>query len=441
MAALFGVACSRASAQEPPIAWQPPPDPTWGTLPTNDDEALAMTRDAVAPRELHTVDPASALESLRADATRLVAGENAIAAAYDAWMRGDPTKPSYLIFGTLHDSRAELETVASIVFRMKAPWGFALEQFRARGKWAGAIETPSADDADLALLGRAHDPLDEGALWRITRRQQSFDHAAWKFGYLESISSLVFAAHGVSMPLVACDMPPELRKNLAPGSDAESALRELHCARAIRSAAIAIAPSHPIGDAGLVDDDPMPPERYALLVGANHAAPDRLPRFLTSKTKPARIIAVRVLGGRPRDAGGEESSLASHFVVLDPVVVRGEHKGDPDLLLLPDDVWSGTIDRASDHDLERKPPAPREGLPRQNVVVTSDSPARFAIGDASIDVAKNPEWVSVRAGHQAFVLVGPDCTMVGAIDVPENGFTEVSVTPREHALRFVVHAP
>jgi len=434
------LACSRASADEDlAIPWKPPPDPTWEALPQNDDEARALTDREAVPNKLKPFD-VSELLALRADATRLVAGEAQIASAYDAWMNGDASKPSYLIFGTLHDSRAQIETVASIVFRMKAPWGFALEQFRARGKWKDAPDTPSADDADLATLTRAHAALDEGAMWRVTARQNDLDHAAWKFGYVTSVANLIYAARGASMPLVACDLPPELRKNFTAGGAAESALRELHCARALHGAAIALAPAHPPTDAGLTDDDAMPPERYAILVGANHAEPSGLPRFLGTKTNAARVVSVRVLGGRPRDAGGEETALASRLVVMDPVLVRGEH-GAPDVLLLPDDAWSGTIDRAIDRGDHDAPPAPAAGLPRHDVVVSSDEPARFAIGDASVDVAKTTESLSVRAGHQPFVLTTKTRTIVGAIDVPEIGFAEARFSPTARELRVVVHAP
>ncbi len=355
-AVVLCVACSRASADEPPIPWKPPADPAWEELPKSDDDALAIAQKVASPNQLKPFALGD-LASLRADATKLVAGEAAIADAYDAWMNADASKPTYLVFGTLHDSRAQIEAVASIVFRMKAPWGFALEQFRARGKWKGAPGAPSADDADLAKLTHDSGPFDDGAFWRISSRQNELDHAAWKFGYLPSVTNLVYQARGASMPLVGCDMPPELRAGLTGGGAADNAMRELHCARSLRTAAIASAPAHG-GEAGLTDDDPMPPERYAILVGANHAAPDGLPRFLQSKQRPARIATVRVLGGRPHDAEGEESLLASRLVVTDPILVRGKTPDSPDMLLLPDDTWGGTIDRASDRG-EPRPRPPR----------------------------------------------------------------------------------
>ncbi len=49
------------------------------------------------------------LLALHADASRLVAGEAAIAWTYDVWMNAEQT-PAYLIFGTMRiDSRAQLE--------------------------------------------------------------------------------------------------------------------------------------------------------------------------------------------------------------------------------------------------------------------------------------------------------------------------------------------
>jgi hypothetical protein len=422
--------CPNKANDDPPIAWKPPAEPAWGDIPKTDAEALALAGRESSPNKFRRSD-ATSLAFLRADAQRLVAGEAEIAAVYDAWMNADAA-PSYLIFGTLHDSRAQLEAAAAIVLRMKTPWGFALEQFRAAGKWRGA--TPStADDADLALLAKGQ--LDEAALWRINDRQARFDHAAWKFGYLPAFGSLVYEARGAGMPLFGCDMPPELRASFTNGGEGERALREIHCARALRAAAPTVAQAHATGDAGLNDDDPMPPERFAVLVGANHAEPDGLPRYLGKK---ARVLVVQVLGGRPRDAMGEETDLAARVVVTDPVVVHGRD-GGPDMLLLPDETWGGSVDRVKDHG-ETQPQA-GQNLPRPNVTVTSDEPTRFALGESSVDVGAKPEWISARAGHRAYIAVTPSRVMLGAVDVPPNGYVEVHVTPKSRALRIVVHTP
>jgi hypothetical protein len=438
----FMTGCPKPTNDEPPIPWKPPPEPAWGDVPKTDADARALATkesstlapsrfaDPATPNKLRRAD-AMTLLALHADASRLVAGEAAIAWTYDAWMNAE-SSPAYLIFGTMHDSRAQLETAAAIVFRMKAPWGFALEQFRAPGQWRGA-STPSADDADLAALSKG--PLDEPALWRINDRQARFDHAAWKFGYLPVFTSLIEQARGAGMPLFGCDMPPELRASLTPGGEGERALREIHCARALRSDAPTVAPAHATTDAGLTDDDPMPPERFAVLVGANHAEPDGLPRYLSKK---ARVTVVRVLGGRPHDAVGEEADLAAHLVVTDPVLVRGKD-GAPDMLLLPDETWGGSIDRAKDHGETQ--PQSGQNLPRPNVIVTCDEPARFALGESSVDVGSKAEWISARAGHQAYIVVTPSRIMIGAVDVPSDGYAEVLVAPKSRSLRVIVHTP
>jgi hypothetical protein len=185
----------------------------------------------------------------------------------------------------------------------------------------------------------------------------------------------------------------------------------------------------------LTDDDPMPPERFAVLVGSNHAEPDGLPRYLGKK---ARVNVVRVLGGRPKDAMGEEADLAAHVVVTDPVLVRGKD-GAPDMLLLPDDTWGGSIDRAKDRGETQ--PQTGQNLPRPNVIVTSDEPARFALGESSVDVGTKPEWISARAGHLAYIAVTPSRIMLGAIDVPEGGYAEVQLAPKSRSLRVIVHTP
>jgi hypothetical protein len=170
-------------------------------------------------------------------------------------------------------------------------------------------------------------------------------------------------------------------------------------------------------------------------VGANHAAPDGLPRYLGKKS---RVQVVQLLGGRPRDAMSEETDLAAHVSVTDPVLVRG-HDGSPDFLLLPDDTWGGTIDRAKDRGEAQ--PQTGENLPRPNVTVTSDEPARFAVGESKIDVGSKAEWISARAGHQAYIVVTPSRIMLGAIDVPAAGYAEVHLTPKDRSLRVIVHTP
>ena len=73
-------------------------------LPKNDDAARALTERVASsgapmlasPNKLRAFD-VDDLVALRADATRLVAGEAQIAAAYDAWMNADGAKPAYVI--------------------------------------------------------------------------------------------------------------------------------------------------------------------------------------------------------------------------------------------------------------------------------------------------------------------------------------------------------
>ncbi len=125
--------------------------------------------------------------------------------------------------------------------------------------------------------------------------------------------------------------------------------------------------------------------------------------------------------------------------MLDPIVLRT--KG-PDALLIPDVLWGGTVERTRDPDVSAVPTS-LAGLPRPNVVVTSDEPAWFAAGESSIEVKDKPEWIEVRAGHAAFVLVAPSVTILGAVDVPgaNAGYTEVHFTPKARSLRIVVHTP
>ncbi len=428
----FVAACSRAPSTDVPAPWVPPVEPAWANLPKDDGAAYDLLMKEANHVEGRRIDP-NVLRSLRVDATKLVAGEDAIAAAYDNFLNGDSKKPAYLLFGTLHDSRAQIADVVAIAVRMKSLWGLALEQFRTTGHWKGAPDAPSSDDADLAVLTRNHAPLDDGALWRLRERQMQHDHAAWKFDYLPALADLIFSARGASLPILGCDMPPEQRTQLTSGHPVERWLREFHCARSLRGAHIALAPPH-APDGGLVDDDEAPPERFAIISGADHAEFDGLPRWLP---KTARIRSVRVLGGRPADAEGDESELAANLTVLDIVVVRTLTH---DLLLLPDNVWGGQVERTREKGGEAPNPS-ISGLPRPNVEVTSDEAGKFSIGESSVDVGAKPEWLSTRSGHQAFITTASSHTIIGAIDVPDTGFVEVHVSPKSRSLRVVVHAP
>ena len=123
---------------------------------------------------------------------------------------------------------------------------------------------------------------------------------------------------------------------------------------------------------------------------------------------------------------------------MDPVLVRGERPGFADTLLIPDDAWSGTIERTTDQG--SAPLAPATGLPRHNVLrVERDEPARFAIGDASIFTAGKSEWPPCAAGHEPFVLTTSARTMIGAIDVPDAGYAEAAFSPNARAVRLIIH--
>jgi hypothetical protein len=97
------------------------------------------------------------------------------------------------------------------------------------------------------------------------------------------------------------------------------------------------------------------------------------------------------------------------------------------------------MDRAKDHGETQ--PQSGQNLPRPNVIVTSDEPARFALGESSVDVGSKAEWISARAGHQAYIVVTPSRTMMGAVDVPSDGFAEVQIAPKSRSMRVIVHTP
>ncbi|HSQ63255.1 MAG TPA: hypothetical protein VLM85_08560 [Polyangiaceae bacterium] len=456
--AALASACTRGDASPSPAAnassasaasaWKAPAEPGWPELPRDAAAADQLVAKEAVRAGTPAVEAAS-LRTLGADAAPLVGGEDAIAAALDAWMRIDPKRPAFVVFGTTHDSRAQLEAVRSIAVRMKSPWALAVEQFRASGKWKDAPRITTADDADLAAFASPRGAVDDAVSWRLRERQQRLDHAAWKYGYSPALIDLLWAARGASLPIVGCDMPPELHAGLS-NDETLSSLRELHCARSLRSSALGLAAAHL--PANIDDDDPPPPERFAVLVGRAHAEGGGLSRFLP---KDARVRTVVLLGGRARGVPDEEEKgLAETLVVTDPVLVHlaGDvappksrsrapaTTGDAqDALLLPDEVWGGDVDRASDPGVSPGPAG--AGLPDRNVLVSSDEPATFAIGDARVRVGPKPEWLSASGGRQAYVLVGEARRFVGAVDVPSGGYAEVHFVPKERAMSVVLHLP
>ena len=393
----------------------------WPVLPRTAKDVGAVVRERAnrpaAPRLVPT------FEEVRAGlgAADVAVGEDLIARSLDAWLTADD-KPAYVLFGAYHDAPAHLDAFRSITTRMSHLWAVALEPLRTSGAWEGAPR-PESDDADLAMFFASGDA---GALARLTWRQSESDYAAWKFGYVPTVLDVVVAARGAGQPVYGCDLPAALRDAAIDGDDAMTALREAHCALSVREQLRKQGPAH-LAPGAVYDDDVPPPPRAAFFVGANHAGPGGVGRFLQ---EAARLRPVYILGGRP-DAG-----LPPGVSIFDPLLVPLRDGGA--VLLLPTADGPALLDRARNAQGTVQPPKADLGLPRATIFFSSPSPMRAAVDDAKVSVGPAGEWVPVRAGTHACVLEQEGKTYAFALDVPGAGHVEVRLDAAPVSLRILV---
>ena len=418
-------ACSRDVA---PVQTPPAPDAQalvvprkWPALPRTVKDLDAVVHERAnrpaAPRLLPSFEDVRA--GLGAD--DVAAGEDVIARSLDAWLTAD-AQPAYVVFGGYHDAPAHLDAFRRITTRMPHLWGVALEPLRTSGAWEGAPRAES-DDADLAAFFAAGDP---GALSRLTARQGESDYAAWKFGYVPTVVDVVVAARGAGQPVFGCDLPAVLREPAIEGQDAMTDLRELHCALAVREQLRRLGPAH-LAPGSIYDDDGPPAPRAALFVGANHAGPGGVGRFLQ---EAARLRPVYVVGGRP------EASLPPGVSVVDPLLVPLRDGGA--VLLLPTPDAASILDRARDAHGSEPPPPHDAALPAATVFFSSPTPMRAAVAGAKLAVGPAGEWVAVRAGVHACALERDGKTYAFALEVPAGGHVEVRLEDVPVSVRIMV---
>ncbi len=442
LAGLLAEACSRASSSSPecppvtsataPSSAAAPaaPAPRWPDLP----RGLPATERLVASQVLRPEPTSSvartpeAISAAAQDTAHVVTGYDAMAAVLDQWLEADH-HPAYLLFGTMHDAPSHLTAFRRVTSRMKNLWAVGLEQLRAAGEWRAAPASVTADDADLDAFFAG----DRGALERLGGRQRMLDYAAWKFGYVAEVEDEIIAARGAGTPALGCDMPPELRKAVlagaADGGDTLSHARELHCALAVRTRLAALAARHP---EGAEDDDPAP-ARVAMLVGALHAEPSGLPRFLPPD---ARVRSIYVYGGRPSDDDPARDELAAGgLLVTAPLLLPlSRDKAQREwALLLPTAAAAARVDRV--HDADAKEGARRRAavhrdpaLPPVTLFVTVAEPATVSIANARVEVGPQGEWLSLRGGLHAFDIRGAAGHVLGAVRVPFTGHVELRVS-------------
>lgn len=384
------------------------PRGSWPTLPRTREAQRALiaasTRRPVPPATDGGTE-ASLAALAAASLARLdhaVAGEAAIRAWLDAWLARAGARDAYVLFGTHHDSGAQVRAFRALVRHPTPLTEVVLEHLVADGRWAGlALDAQRGDDADLgAFLERG----DLTALERLRRAHAAHDVTAWKFDYEGDVLDVVLAARATGRRVSACDAPRAVREALAEAGDGASddvnRARELHCLRALE-------------DRGTGPG----PRRVAMLWGHDHARPSGLARFLPPE---AAVLAVHLFGGRAPAFAERPPPV----VLNEPILVAATDAASPSevALWLPDPRTRGDVDRV------RRAPEP--ATPTE-VRASSLSPATLtltspALGDGgdggpsatrTVPLGRGEAVLPARDGHHTYVLRGGGVTVIGGLSL------------------------
>ncbi|CAN5486637.1 hypothetical protein BH09MYX1_BH09MYX1_25180 [soil metagenome] len=393
----------------------------WPRLPTTADGVAGVVRDrANRPRVAPTRPTIDEIKKHRGD-EQVVAGDDAIAAVLDRWIGGSD-KPSFVLFGSLHDSAAHVDALRRLTTRMPQLWGVVMEQFVARGAWIDAdVASADIDDADLADFFATGDG---GALYRLGEAQIEHDYAAWKFGYVGTVLDAVVALRGAGKPVFACAIPKSLVDSSLEGTAEETTLREAHCAMAAHEKLRLLGPSH-VKKGDIYFDDIPPPMRAAFFLGDDHAGVDGIARFLHENS---RVASVHMIGGRP------DPELPPEMTVVDPVLVPLQSGPTTSFALLLPNTTPAAIERVIDRTPARTKPAADGTITAPTVWVDSDGPARIALAGADVVVGSAGEWLRVRPGVHACTITrqtkdGVSSTVTFALRVTAaaDGFTQIHI--------------
>lgn len=325
---LVFLATASCDASKPKPA--PRAETGWPLLPTTDAEARQVVGGDAPSSAPHPKDDDNVADLLAAalDRGELRAGEDAIEAFIDEQAaKAGETKRFYLLWGTHHDSAAQVELFRRVT-GLTAKTHFThivLEQLRANGYWMGIPATEQRGDDDA--LRRFRRDGARAALDEIRLAQERDDYAAWKYGYVGAILDIVAEARA-DHDVLGCDMPLTLQARL-PSSVKETwgnALRELHCALSLKSKIVAT-------DA-----------RVAMLWGGQHVRSDGVQRFLPPH---AHHLTLRVIGRRTED-DPIARAVYDRFELVEPVLLPAAG-----LVILPEKSFSPHFERKRDHVRDR----------------------------------------------------------------------------------------
>jgi len=324
---------------------------------------------------------------------------------------GRAGKSSYVLWGTYHDSAAQIEAFADLT----GPLGLSgldavtVEQFNADGRWAGApAGEQKGDSAQLrAWLQTGSRPV----LEKILHDQIAENYTGWKYGVLPAFMRLLAQARAADRWLLGCDMPVALQQRINP-TGMPDRLRELHCLLALR---------HELGNRPL-------PHRVAMLWGQGHLAPEGVQRFLPEDDL---VLPLYVFGGR-FSRHGLEADLAGRLAVTDPLMIPF---GDKDfVVLLPDDQIGAR--KELKHDPTEAPLAPEQ---RRLLSVTSSRPGTIRIGVQSLKVSEEPQTMKLEPGLHVFLFAHEGGLLCGAITMPPDGALALDLEPERRFVEVILY--
>lgn len=336
----------------------------------------------------------------------------------------------YLLWGTIHDAGPQVDAFRRLINSVDGPSGgfqwdlVFLEQLRADGHWRD-IALPKALDASIDDVQRGDTrALDSwrmsgvnSALVELRKAQWRDDYAAWKFDYVDSVVDVVRDARlpggrdreeAGAFSLRGCDMPLRLQALLGEGVRTKygEALREVHCAHALRDA-LRQSPA-----------SSMP--KVAMLWGERHILPAGFSRFLP---KDAAVLRAHVIGGRPPSARDRVyRALTATFDVTEPMLVELTPHGDLAYVL---------ADAAAAEHVERKRVVEKHGanLTKTRVMISSTlpRPAGVRIDGAPIPPgdpdggAMTSQEIALGEGSHTLVVPRGAVTTIVSFEVPERG--------------------
>lgn len=359
---LLACACTRPTAPAPPAPWP--------LFPKDDAarEALVKERTLRPPEPARDFSPEAVLALAEQQGFHtLPSGERRVY----AWIAAQ--QPKWLLFGTFHDSAAQVDAFRRLVGPGGVP-GFthvALEQLYADGRWQGFAGDQRGHDGLLAAWLDAGTPERFDALAAAHRQA---DYTAWKYGYESAVLELF------GPRTLPCDAP----------HTRDERLRELHCLLAIR-------------------DRVGPESRIAMLWGMTHVTGEGFRRFLPPGE---RTLSLYAIGAR----WTSDRQLRARMLVDDLTLVPlGPNEA---ALLLPD----GHVDRVR-----------TEGGPTPVVHASATVPGTLKLGPAE---AKLPAELTLPKGeHTYWFHADTGLDVVGSIDV--RGETELAFDAARRTTRAV----